>query len=390
MANLFDNFYKKYKFAQYQSRGQNLEAEYIQDKQTDNDIKSLGDFETISYYSAGARTMIKFFSTGAMIMKYQSLVSYKRLFYEEAKLIPNQEVREGFIATASEPRDITAFTAQHSIDHEFTSSWSEGVALAEDIAGDMRALDSEINGDAADDQLSNMLSANAMLKQQANIGTPDDAELTSVESYFIFPEFHSLWLDRSAVILENLDLKKKKSGEERKEERVAQLKQVVDRILQKIESAKKVVKIAYDEQEGYLAKLRMLKKANKYNKNIKKESKNIKTINKKTNIRMADKSINSYYKDALKGSGNDPLMKQFYSGMKDFYEDKAPLNDSRKSKDLMDFFLEESDITSSSHSEDVVLSKSLGEGGLVENGHQSKQKHVDVAGRLPSGNFKNK
>ena len=83
-------------------------------------------------------------------------------------------------------------------------------------------------------------------------------------------------------------------------------------------------------------------------------------------------------------------MKEFYSGMKDFYGEKSPNNDSRKRKDLMDFFLEESDVTSDSHKEDVVLSKSLGEGGLVENGHQSKQKHVDVARRFPSGNFKNK
>lgn len=106
---------------------------------------------------------------------------------------------------------------------------------------------------------------------------------------------------------------------------------------------------------------------------------------------MSDKNANDYYKDALKGlEGNDPLLKEFYRGMAGFYGESHKPSDSRKRKDLFDFFSDDEDITNSAHPDKVFVAKSIGEGGLVENGHQSKEKLNDIVRRKPSGNFKNK
>jgi hypothetical protein len=64
-------------------------------------------------------------------------------------------------------------------------------------------------------------------------------------------------------------------------------------------------------------------------------------------------------------------------------------NDSRKDKDLYGFVFGSGLGSSEAHPHKLYVSKSFGEGGLVENGHQAKKRMVDVARRNPSGNFKN-
>ncbi len=123
--------------------------------------------------------------------------------------------------------------------------------------------------------------------------------------------------------------------------------------------------------------------------NAKKSAYNINSINKITKYSMSDQFAKNYYKDALRGlDSNDSLMKEFYKGMADFYDEEPEFNDSRKDKDLYDLSLDQ-DLVQEAHPHKLYVSKGFGEGGLVENGHQAKKRMVDVARSKPSGNFKN-
>jgi hypothetical protein len=115
------------------------------------------------------------------------------------------------------------------------------------------------------------------------------------------------------------------------------------------------------------------------------------TTNKIAKYSMSDQFAKNYYKDALKGlESNDSLMKEFYRGMADFYDAEHKPSDSRKNKDLYGLFSEEEDLVQKAHPGKMYVGKALGEGGLVENGHQSKDKINDIVRRKPSGNFRNK
>lgn len=132
------------------------------------------------------------------------------------------------------------------------------------------------------------------------------------------------------------------------------------------------------------------KKSEESGKNKEKNaSRNDNSINKITKYSMSDQFAKSYYKDALRGlESNDSLMKEFYKGMANFYDDEQSFNDSRKNNELYDLSLDQ-DLVQEAHPHKLYVSKGFGEGGLVENGHQAKKRMVGVARRNPSGNFKN-
>lgn len=117
----------------------------------------------------------------------------------------------------------------------------------------------------------------------------------------------------------------------------------------------------------------------------------LQTINKKSKSVMSDQFAKNYHKDALKGLDNsDSLMKEFYNGMASFYDEETKPSDSRKGKDLINLSKDEEDKVQMAHPNKVYVGKSHSDGGLVENGHQSREKSETNMKTPPSGNFQNK
>ena len=119
-------------------------------------------------------------------------------------------------------------------------------------------------------------------------------------------------------------------------------------------------------------------------KNIKKKSK---SINNRELI-MKKSNSDQYYKDAIMGlSNSDPLLKEFYNSMKLETMRRSELRDDRKN--LMSLTIEQDakDITNSAHPKSIKLSDGHNDGGVVENGHEQKEKSLEVAKRDPTGNF---
>ena len=92
-----------------------------------------------------------------------------------------------------------------------------------------------------------------------------------------------------------------------------------------------------------------------------------------------------YYADAVSGLNNsDPLLKEFYDSMKQETLRRPELRDDRENLKALE---ESQDTTSMAHPKSIRLSDGHGDGGLVENGHEQKEKSLEVAKRNPTGNF---
>jgi hypothetical protein len=250
--------------------------------------------------------------------------------------------------------------------------------LAQDNATEVKEEERE-DSEEKNFESTKKLISERLVKHFLSTGNVSDAGLTKNQLFFASPDFVSAWCSKSIMLVDSYLAVMSDKDDEKTE--VEKFKVSLSELLKSSDKSA-------EEKDKYFEELMKIKKEGEdMSKKVKKFSN---TINKQAIIRMADDFSKSYYKDALKGSNGDPLLKEFYSGMKDFYEERHPVNDSRTKKDLMGFFYEGSDITSDSHKDEVYLSKSLGKGGLVENGHQSKTNHVDVARSIPSGNFRNK
>ena len=145
-----------------------------------------------------------------------------------------------------------------------------------------------------------------------------------------------------------------------------------------IAHTKSIMKKKEEFQKDYLPNI--------YNKEkIKNLEKNSHSIN---NTELVMKNANysdQYYADAASGLNNsDPLLKEFYDSMKQETLRRSELRDDRKNLKALE---ESQDTTSMAHPKSIKLTDGHGDGGLVENGHEQKEKSLEVAKRNPTGNF---
>lgn len=105
--------------------------------------------------------------------------------------------------------------------------------------------------------------------------------------------------------------------------------------------------------------------------------------------KMADQYPNQYISDAISGL-SDQYSKSYYAGLKSQYNSKAdkPRADY---KELYEVHGEKgSDLIQAAHPEAIVVSDSMGNGGLVENLLEQKSHSEGVAKSAPTGNFRGK
>jgi hypothetical protein len=272
MANLFDNFYKQFKYAQMR-RNTDLEAEYIADPIQDNDIKSMGDIESLSYYSASARSIIKFLSLAGLAFKYESLSRYSVAFYNRLVQIKAPNLRESFSESIKNDSDLQAFNSANNIDHSPNPTPNgQSVVAVNSIATDIGTLNNLL-GDAADEpeMSTDRVSSNKLLASCANIGNAKQSGLSKNEIYFIFPDFHSGWIEKSKGVVSNI-----KYGEKHKN--YQKIKTLQEKILADIQKAEALIQSSYQEKENYLSKVFQMKKESFYEKNNKKISKRVETL----------------------------------------------------------------------------------------------------------------
>lgn len=362
------------------------------------------DLSKMNLLSPYTRGFLRFLARASLVMNFKAVGQYFYVFSERFVEIRSDRVKGMFERVLKKNNGLSKFMKKVSPKSTATATdgfWddintmnglsSEGISLfgnSNDSRDGMLVLakeDPEKVEDTKEDseeknfESTKKLISERLVKHFLSTGNVSDAGLTKNQLFFASPDFVSAWCSKSIMLVDSYLAVM--SDEDRKKGKVDTFKINLSELLKSSDESAK-------EKDKYFEELTKIKKEGEdMSKKVKKFSN---TINKQAIIRMADDFSKSYYKDALKGSNDDPLLKEFYSGMKDFYEEKHPVNDSRTKKDLMGFFYEGSDITSDSHKDEVYLSKSLGKGGLVENGHQSKTNHVDVARSIPSGNFRNK
>jgi hypothetical protein len=158
------------------------------------------------------------------------------------------------------------------------------------------------------------------------------------------------------------------------------------------------------EQESLSEPLRMAAKENRSRSidQIRKESYlkikefyELSTNNKhKSDISLdkrADEISKSYHKDAVKDlREQDKTLRDYFAGLGRLYEEES---EKRKpdQKELYELHDETgSDLTLSAHPNAIRLSDAMGDGGLVENGLEQKNKMEGVALRTPTGNFESR
>ena len=116
-------------------------------------------------------------------------------------------------------------------------------------------------------------------------------------------------------------------------------------------------------------------------------------ITKNTDNQMLDKKADdfskSYYKDAVTGLDNtDKTLRSYFAGLGRLYDQRL---EKRKAdfKNLYNVTDETGeDLIYSAHPKEVVVSDSIGRGGLVENGLEQKRQTHGVALSAPTGNYR--
>jgi hypothetical protein len=105
-------------------------------------------------------------------------------------------------------------------------------------------------------------------------------------------------------------------------------------------------------------------------------------------FKNADDFSRSYYKDAITDLNvQDPELRSYFTRLKGMYDEKpeAPKEDY---KDLYPMEGETgAELYESAYPREARTSKSIGDGGLVENGFERKKKMEDIARSVPTGNY---
>lgn len=112
------------------------------------------------------------------------------------------------------------------------------------------------------------------------------------------------------------------------------------------------------------------------------------SINKNKSIVKKSNFSDQYYKDAILGPSNpDPLLKEFYQSMRQETLRNSELRDARKNLRSLEE-QEGQDIVNQAHPKEIRLSDAHGDGGLLENGNEQKERSLQVAKKNPTGNFR--
>lgn len=115
-------------------------------------------------------------------------------------------------------------------------------------------------------------------------------------------------------------------------------------------------------------------------------------INNDTNmLKKADEMSKSYVKDAVKGLNHeDKTLREYFTGLGRLYDAES----EKRNPDYEELYeLHDEtgrDLTLSAHPKAIRVSDAIGDGGLVENGLEQKQKMEGVALRTPTGNFESR
>jgi hypothetical protein len=124
--------------------------------------------------------------------------------------------------------------------------------------------------------------------------------------------------------------------------------------------------------------------------NIANNSTNItKNTDNQTLEKKADDFSKSYYKDAVTDLNNtDKILQSYFAGLGGLYDQRL---EKRKAdfKTLYNVTDETGeDLIYEAHPKEVVVSDSIGRGGLVENGLEQKRQTHGVALSAPTGNYR--
>ena len=159
-------------------------------------------------------------------------------------------------------------------------------------------------------------------------------------------------------------------------------------------SLKEKLKSIYDGDTGFLSPLN---KVTKHMQKIKEREslnklsfsennlvKNQNSINNKDE-NMKNKNIFSdqLKKDAILGRQPDQPLSEFYKALGQEYGNDIVPRDTRENL----YGHKGEDLIAKSHPQKVIVSDSIKDGGLVENGHEQKEKSLQVAKKNPTGNF---
>lgn len=108
-------------------------------------------------------------------------------------------------------------------------------------------------------------------------------------------------------------------------------------------------------------------------------------------LKKADDVSKSYVKDAVKDLTNeDKTLREYFTGLGRLYDAESEKR-NRDYEELYKLHDETGrDLTLSAHPKAIRVSDAMGNGGLVENGLEQKEKLEDVALSAPTGNFKSR
>lgn len=115
-------------------------------------------------------------------------------------------------------------------------------------------------------------------------------------------------------------------------------------------------------------------------------------LNNDTNmLKKADEISKSYVKDAVKDLNHeDKTLREYFTGLGRLYDAESEKRNPDK-KELYQLHDETGrDLTLSAHPKAIRLSDAMGDGGLVENGLEQKEKMEMAALRTPTGNFESR
>lgn len=105
-------------------------------------------------------------------------------------------------------------------------------------------------------------------------------------------------------------------------------------------------------------------------------------------FKNADDFSRSYYRDAVKDLDiKDPTLRSYFTGLSGMY-DEEPEGPKVEYKELYPMEGETgAELYESAYPREARTSKSIGDGGLVENGFERKKKMEDIARSAPTGNY---
>jgi hypothetical protein len=87
---------------------------------------------------------------------------------------------------------------------------------------------------------------------------------------------------------------------------------------------------------------------------------------------------------------SDSMAKSYYAGLKSMYDQELGRRDADAKALYQTHDETGAELVAKSHPKAVVVSDSIGRGGLVENGLEQKQHMEDVALSTPTGNYRSK